>query len=112
MVNMVLDDLARQRVIEYTRMQFDRIRSLTSRPNLTQESRDKLSEQATKVSARLKSLWFPWKGTESQQDERKNTAQRMYDAWVRIWGDPNDPEVAKAIDATAAALRAGDKGRR
>lgn len=110
-VHIILDDLARQRVIEYTRTQFDRIRSLTSRPNLTQESREKLADHSSRVSARLRSLWFPWKGSEDQQDERKTTAQRMYDAWVRIWGDPNDPKVAAAIDQTAASLRAADKGR-
>lgn len=107
-VRLVLDELSREREIEYTRMQLDRVRSLTARANLTDFSRQQLADQADRLANQVWKLWFPWLADASPHQSPADMRQ----AWINAWGDPNDPEVAKAIDMTVAMLDAGNNSRR
>jgi hypothetical protein len=42
----------------------------------------------------------------ADQQKKLTAAAQARAAWVRSWGDPNDPKVAQNIDDTVAALRA------
>jgi hypothetical protein len=72
---------------------------------LEQRTFDLHWEQAQDFQARIIRHKLPWLKIEhgpSQQEVKSMAAK-----WAEIFGDPNDPEVAQKIEATAAALRSG-----
>jgi hypothetical protein len=82
-----------------------RARTLASlaRSDLTQESYDKLNEHASTQLEALKMIWLPW--TQAETVEQKQTAyQNLYDQWVDVFGDPNEPETQERIKQTVEMM--------
>jgi hypothetical protein len=54
---------------------------------------------------------FPWAAqtTDPRQTTTEDEAAKLRAAWVAIWGDPNDPEVAAKIARTADSLMRGTR---
>ena len=52
-------------------------------------------------------MW-PWQAAEQGKPGLQDDASLLA-AWRKYYGDMDDPEVQKRIEATAAAIMAGDK---
>ncbi len=63
-------------------------------------------ESAKEALQRIVQIADSYEGTapRSEAQQRKDEAQQLHDAWSSVFGDPNDPEVAARIEATAKAL--------
>ena len=86
--------------------------SLRTLLNLTPESVRSLQSDADQIYVRLQNSLYPWQESDKAQAGHRSNAAEDLDIWKRNWGDPNDPEVQKRIEATAAAIMAGAQGSR
>jgi hypothetical protein len=68
---------------------------------LDQERFDLHWDQARAVQRELRLLLLPWL---DNQELDIGKARKLEQLWIDIWGNPDDPEVAKRIQATANAL--------
>lgn len=97
----------RTRLLDTSRDMLLYVLSVASTPgNITHESRVKLQDKAFETLRKRYSVTFPW-DIESEETSRGPTEgeiEALRAEWVRIWGDPNDPKVAAAIQRTADAL--------
>jgi hypothetical protein len=99
---LILDELENDDRLELLRMHHDRYVNLLARGDLTAESMDRLRGGHERLMAAVGRRLFPWE-TDEKDDIRTGTEQ-LRDRWVQAFGDPDDPKVAAAIDATVRLL--------
>lgn len=98
---------AYERVIQrdYYRCQVSNVIKLLCRPKLSAETAEALDNNYVHYSTALrKSLW-PWQHEEDDTD----VIESLTASWEARWGNPNDPEVQKAIQQTIDALNNAGK---
>lgn len=73
-------------------------------PDLTDEIFVAARDGANQMLARIHNLLFPWEDRE--EESSRESFKDLRQAWIDRYGDPDDPEVAQRIQATADALKA------
>lgn len=58
-------------------------------------------DQALELESKIKKVLLPWL---KEDQKRKEIYRSMADEWVRMYGNPSDPEVYKKIEATCLAM--------
>lgn len=72
-------------------------------PNLKEEVFEIARDETARIGQGIHNVLFPW---DKQAADEKPTGQiaDMRQAWVDVWGDPDDPEVQKRIQDTVDLL--------
>ena len=68
---------------------------------LDKERFDMHWNQAREAQDEIRALLLPWLDNQGLDTV---AARGLYQSWTSLWGDPDDPEVAKRIQATVEAL--------
>lgn len=81
-----------------------------SRSDLTDDSYEKLRGYASEYTGKIRSVLFPWVKAENE-DAKKDAYQGLYNMWVNVFGDPDDPAVQAEIERTAKMMLGDGKAR-
>ena len=84
--------------LDFLRARLDRISSQLGVYRLDPSSFEKLQTASGEALEDIRGKLYPWQSTQP-------ATESLRDAWVRVFGDPNDPAVKAKIDATITALR-------
>ena len=104
-LRLILEDLEQRniRVLLERRLDYHQ-RLLAAQPQ--GYSLNEIHARYQQEQRQLSKMLFPWLSLDEpgKQDDQAAVVA-LSQAWKAIWGDPNDPAVARRIEATATALR-------
>ncbi len=103
-LSLVLDDLERRDAAAILQAYAAVNLSVVSRPGA--DAKAALAAAGECLAGANKAL-FPWEKP-AEKSDIKSDAARLRDAWVRNFGDPDDPATQERIRKTVAALRGDD----
>jgi len=105
----------RQRFVEYQRDVLAYSLAVANTPGrLKHESRVRVQDRAFEALQSHYNLQFPWdrkKEAAGKSTTTDSEIKSLRDEWIRIWGDPNDPEVKAKIQRTADSLMKGTRAK-
>jgi len=61
-------------------------------------------DTAVKLQNLMARRLFPWRGQQLELGTSTDQIRRLDEMWREIWGNPEDPETAKAIEETVRSL--------
>ncbi len=102
-LRIVLDQVEARNLIEVTKLNHATTAALLSRGDLTEDSINKLRDNAERLVTRVKKERFPWVQFDDQAVTQQ-VVERMSRMWAETWGDPDDPATRAKIDATVAMM--------
>lgn len=90
---------------DYYRSQVSNVIKLLCRPRLSTEAAEGLENNYDYYTEALRKALWPWQRDEDDTD----VIASLTASWEARWGNPNDPEVQKAIQKTIDALNNAGK---
>ncbi len=104
-LRILADQLADRNASEVGRLNHRMATALLSRTDLDADSNTRLRDHAESLATAIKERLFPWMEFDHESLLAK-AATAMREQWARTWGDPDDPETDRKIDATVAHMAA------
>lgn len=104
-VDIILDELLVRQELEWKRLDYQYLLMACQESDLAATARQDLRQQLFELRQQLYQGIQRFRPDVAGNEARRSMAQQLRDAWVRVWGDPNDPAVQAKIDRVAEALR-------
>lgn len=102
-LTLILPEIQRQRQLDIYKCQLQHALAVIQLPKISEKSFDDFKEIVADIISKIVDTYAnPFKPR--TKTWREDTAARLEQAWKDQFGDPNDPEVAAAIDRTAEML--------